>query len=84
MARAGHLAHRFRPGVYAGPTVVVRSAVDADRVPPDLGWGPHLTGEVTTITLPGNHFGILLEPSVAEIGDRLTAAAVPWSTERHE
>jgi thioesterase domain-containing protein len=77
MARAGRLAHRFRPGRYAGSTLVVRSAIDADSVPLDLGWGPYLTGEVSTITLPGNHFGILLEPSVAEIGQRLAAAAVP-------
>jgi len=77
MARAGHLSHRFRPGRYAGPTLVVRSAVDADTVPGDLGWGPHLTGEVSTMTLDGNHFGILLEPSVGEIGERLAAAAVP-------
>jgi thioesterase domain-containing protein len=80
MARAGRLSHRFRPGSYAGRTLVVRSSIDADTVPLDLGWGAHLKGQVDSITLPGNHFGILLEPSVAEIGQRLADAAVPLDT----
>jgi len=80
MSRAGRLARRFRPQTYGGPTLVVRSAVDAEMVPPDLGWRPHLSGDVSTITLPGNHFGILLEPSVAEIGEFLVAAAVAWES----
>jgi thioesterase domain-containing protein len=80
LSRAGHLSRRFAPGVFGGPTLVVRSAVEAAAVPPDLGWGRFVTGEVTTVTLPGNHFGILLEPSVAEIGERLSAAAVPWNS----
>jgi acyl-CoA synthetase (AMP-forming)/AMP-acid ligase II/thioesterase domain-containing protein len=78
MSRAGRVSHRFRPQVFAGPALVVRSAVDGDDVAADLGWGPYLTGEVSTVMLPGNHFGILLEPSVAAIGERLAAAAVAW------
>ena len=78
MSRAGRVSHRFRPQVFAGPTLVVRSSIDADDVPADLGWGPYLTGDVSTVMLPGNHFGILLEPSVAAIGERLAAAAVAW------
>ena len=78
LSRAGLLIRRFRPQPYSGPTLVVRStgSVEAGN-PPDLGWGPWLTGTVTTLDVAGNHFGTLLEPSARKIGEHLVEATRP-------
>lgn len=76
LSRAGLLIRRFRPQPFAGPTLVVRSAGStAAGSPPDLGWGPWLTGTVTTLDVAGNHFGTLLEPSAGTIARVLSEAA---------
>ena len=69
----------FRPQAYSGPTLVV-PARSMPRPSGPTSWSPHLTGDVATNTVPGNYFGIPLEPSVAEIGERLAAAAVAWES----
>lgn len=75
--RSSRLLRRWRPRSFAGPTVVVRSEVTAaEGLPADLGWSGLCTGPFETIDLPGNHFAVLLEPSVARIGQVLAAAAV--------
>jgi amino acid adenylation domain-containing protein len=57
---------------YNGDTLIVR-AVDAAAqrggfdVAPDLGWSRMLTGRVKIVDAPGDHLGILREPSTAEL-----------------
>ena len=59
------------------PTMVVRSGqAAAQGRPPDLGWSLVCRGRLETIDVPGGHLGVLLEPSVARIGEILASAAV--------
>jgi acyl-CoA synthetase (AMP-forming)/AMP-acid ligase II/thioesterase domain-containing protein len=77
LSRAGSLLCRCVPRPFDGPVVVVRSAESvADGLPPDLGWSAVCHGPLATIDLPGNHFAMLLEPTVERIGQVLAAAAV--------
>lgn len=77
LSRAGRLLRRWSPREFTGPTAVVRSAqAVAEGYPPDLGWSTVCTGPLESFDVPGNHFGVLLEPSVARIGEVLGAPAV--------
>lgn len=69
------VARRYRPTArFAGPTLIVRARDRPDDLPPDLGWGAHVTGPVECAETPGWHVTIHRNPNVRVLGDLLTDA----------
>ncbi len=69
-----HLLRRYRSdSVFTGPFTVLRAAENAhtDAVPTDLGWSRRVTGPITVIDVPGDHFSMLRPPRVSTLGARL-------------
>jgi acyl-CoA synthetase (AMP-forming)/AMP-acid ligase II/thioesterase domain-containing protein/aryl carrier-like protein len=62
------LIRRHRPTLYAGPVTVIRATTNPDDA---QVWSRLATGELTVVTVTGDHHSIMREPRVAE-----TAAAV--------
>ncbi|MCY1015585.1 alpha/beta fold hydrolase [Pyxidicoccus sp. MSG2] len=63
----------YLPGPYAGPTLLVRAAMSSQGGPRavDLGWGPWLTGEITVVETPGDHFSLLNSSHAPYVAERL-------------
>jgi len=55
---------------------LVRASITAPSFTddPQMGWQNYVTGKIKTISIEGNHFGILNEPSVAILAEKLNAA----------
>jgi thioesterase domain-containing protein len=65
----------YVPKPYAGKVVMFR-ALDSEEgvsvsLDPDLGWKPYLKDGLTIYDVPGDHLGILQEPNVGAIGNRM-------------
>ncbi|MFL5742260.1 MAG: non-ribosomal peptide synthetase [Flavisolibacter sp.] len=58
---------------YPGDLVLVRASITAPSFSdePQMGWQNYVTGKIKTITIEGDHFGILNEPSVAILAEKL-------------
>ncbi|EFC80332.1 alpha/beta fold hydrolase [Parafrankia sp. EUN1f] len=68
-ARIVSRSYRVRP--YPGRTVVYLAEDNAD--PAREGWTRHLTGDVTVVSVPGEHHSMLNEPHVAVLAADLRA-----------
>lgn len=67
----GRLLERFyRPGPWAGRTLVYRSAENPD---PENAWSTYLTGSHETYYVPCEHFYLLREPHVIRISEHFRA-----------
>ncbi|MCM3884600.1 alpha/beta fold hydrolase [Frankia sp. R82] len=67
----GRLLERFyRPGPWAGRTIVYRSAENPD---PEDAWSTYLTGSHDTHYVPCEHFYLLREPHVIRISEHFRA-----------
>jgi thioesterase domain-containing protein len=75
--RANSLAlRRYRPGSYPGRAVLLRSSGPAGRsaLPPGGGeWDRHVAAGVEVRPVPGDHFGMVREPHVADLARELAA-----------
>ncbi|MGL5062519.1 MAG: non-ribosomal peptide synthetase [Microcoleus sp.] len=65
----------YVPKPYHGKVVMFR-ALDSQELEnvnldADLGWKPYLKDGMTIYDIPGDHLGILLEPNVGAIGNRM-------------
>ena len=72
--RASNLAvMHYQPGPYAGDVAVMRTRQGAAMAvgKSDLGWGSVVTGQVTSIDIPGLHNTIFEEPQLGIVGGRL-------------
>jgi thioesterase domain-containing protein len=68
-AGASRLIRGYRPPRLEAPVTVFHTAVSRTAMGgPDLGWGRHVGGEVTTRELPGDHMSIFSEPQVRALG----------------
>jgi aspartate racemase len=65
----------YVPKPYAGKVVMFRALDSEDgksvSLDPDLGWKPYLKDGLTIYDVPGDHVGILQEPNVGAIGNRI-------------
>jgi thioesterase domain-containing protein len=65
----------YVPKPYAGKVVMFRALDSEDgksvSLDPDLGWKPYLKNGLTIYDVPGDHLGILQEPNVGAIGNRM-------------
>jgi aspartate racemase len=65
----------YVPKPYHGKVIMFRAMDSEEResanLDPDLGWKPYLKDGMTIYDVPGDHLGILQEPNVGEIGNRL-------------
>lgn len=65
----------YVPKPYAGKVVMFRALDSEDgksvSLDPDLGWTPYLKDGLTIYDVPGDHVGILQEPNVGAIGNRM-------------
>jgi amino acid adenylation domain-containing protein len=66
---------RYGPGAYAGRLVLFRAGgrILEGTLDPTLGWRPLAEGGVTAHVVPGDHYGILKEPGVRILAERLAA-----------
>ncbi len=72
--RASNLAvMHYQPGPYTGDVAVLRTRQGATMAvgKSDLGWGSVVTGQVTSIEIPGLHNTIFEEPQLGIVGGRL-------------
>jgi amino acid adenylation domain-containing protein len=58
---------KYRPGPYAGRTLLVRATEGAARQNPTLGWNGLLTGEWETVDVPGDHQSMMAEPALRDL-----------------
>ncbi len=68
-------AARYNPGPFPGRAVLFRAETGAGKPAddPTLGWSRLVTGGVTTVTVPGDHAGILKPPGVGVLAEALRA-----------
>jgi amino acid adenylation domain-containing protein len=75
--RANSLAlRRYRPGSYPGRAVLLRSSGPAGRSALASGggeWDRHVAAGVEVRPVPGDHFGMVREPHVADLARELAA-----------
>ena len=68
----------YRPQPYAGDAVLFRAGDRVARMEegedPALGWGELITGRVTIVDLPGDHYSILRGGAAQRLADRLLQA----------
>ena len=72
-SRVGYFTVReYIPKPYSGPTLLIQSGPDAQRVEdPGLGWSGLLVGKSEIQFIPGGHKGIFLEPNVELLANTL-------------
>ncbi|MFH0899819.1 MAG: thioesterase domain-containing protein, partial [Pseudomonadota bacterium] len=60
----------YHPDTYEGRVVIFRTTDDHSRRlnERDMGWSRYLHGETEVVDLPGDHFALLSQPVVAELG----------------
>ena len=65
----------YVPKPYAGKVIMFRALDSEDglsvSLDPDLGWKPYVKDGLTIYDVPGDHLGILKEPNVGTIGNRI-------------
>lgn len=66
---------------YPGNLVLIRSSIIPPSYSndPKMGWQPYVTGNIETITIEGDHFGILEEPGVIETANKLHAMLIKYA-----
>lgn len=66
-------ADAFAPGLVAGRMLLFRSSEEpAGRfLDPQMGWGPHVAGDIAVTVIPGSHFGIFQAPAVVDMADAI-------------
>lgn len=66
---------------YPGNLVLIRSSIIPPSYSddPKMGWQPYVGGNIETITIEGDHFGILEEPGVIETADKLHAMLIKYA-----
>ncbi|MFN8596431.1 MAG: amino acid adenylation domain-containing protein [Anaerolineae bacterium] len=73
----------YEVGSFAGHVTLFRAEKPTEHTPrePDFGWSTYALGGVTIVDVPGDHLGMMHEPHVAALADRLqtclNAAAQP-------
>jgi thioesterase domain-containing protein len=72
------MAYEYRPsGAFDGPVLVVRSD-GADGIghhrQHDLGWSELVTGPITAIEIPTDHFDLMRRPAVEKVGASISTA----------
>jgi thioesterase domain-containing protein len=92
----GRMARRYTPATtFDGPALVVRSDAFAEPAPAtdgrpsrplhpltDLGWSEHVSGPVTTVEMPVDHWSLLRKPAVDVIAGHIAAALAAGTTAR--
>jgi amino acid adenylation domain-containing protein len=66
---------------YPGDVALIRSSIVAPSYSkhPKMGWQPYVTGSIETITIEGDHTGILEEPAVEVLADKLHAMLIRYA-----
>ncbi|MDV2998930.1 MAG: Linear gramicidin synthase subunit B [Chroococcopsis gigantea SAG 12.99] len=77
-ARENFLGYlRYSPSVYSGSVNIfcagTRSHSVSYSLDPLLGWGPYVNGKLEMYPIPSTHLGILQEPEVQIVAEKLTA-----------
>jgi amino acid adenylation domain-containing protein len=69
------------PRTYPGNLLLIRSSIIPPSYSddPKMGWQPYVTGNIETITIQGDHFGILEEPGVIETADKLHSMLIKYA-----
>jgi amino acid adenylation domain-containing protein len=69
------------PRIYPGNLLLIRSSIIPPSYSddPKMGWQPYVTGNIETITIEGDHFGILEEPGVMETADKLHSMLIKYA-----
>lgn len=71
-AQSWYLSMRYRTTPYPGRTLVV--VADSGDKAVRSAWAPHLSGEWTQVTTPGNHLSMMRDPNAAVVAQRILAA----------
>jgi thioesterase domain-containing protein len=63
----------YEIGSYAGRVTLFRATERSEHTPhePDFGWGAYALDGVTIIDVPGDHLGMMHEPYISVLADRL-------------
>jgi thioesterase domain-containing protein len=76
-ANAAHAMCGYRPGGYAGPVTLLRTADTAAEAAP---WPAGTGSSLTVVHVPGDHYSVLRPPVVDSVAQALAEAAVSSPT----
>jgi len=70
-----------KPQTYRGNVVLFRSSIVAPSFNGDplMGWQDYVTGKIESITIEGDHFGILEEPAVTALAKQMNTIMTKYS-----
>lgn len=65
------VAERYELASYDVDTVVIKADHVWPTQPPDYFWSPYITGELTTVTSPGDHHTMFMPINAPQLADRV-------------
>jgi thioesterase domain-containing protein len=68
------LKRAHEPGVFDGDALLLASAGDSPDPEPQVGrWAHHISGHITEVPVPGDHFDLVKPPAMTQLRSALTA-----------